>query len=78
MVAKARQHDWMMAGGKGISFAPRCPLFWSLSGVKRTSVAALHMSAFDPKRTWLSEWRGIKVRSVYSPIADTVALVCFE
>ena len=23
-----------------------------LSGVKRTSACALHMSAFDPKRTW--------------------------
>jgi hypothetical protein len=29
----------------------RCPLLRSLLGVKRTWVAALHMSAFDPKRT---------------------------
>jgi hypothetical protein len=27
------------------------PLSWSLSGVKRTSLVALHMSASDPKRT---------------------------
>ena len=27
----------------------RCPLLRSLSGVKRTSAIALHMSAFDPK-----------------------------
>ena len=25
----------------------------SLSGVKRTCCFALHMSAFDPKRTWV-------------------------
>src|SRR5262245_28176214 len=28
-----------------------CLLLWSLMGVKRTWVGALHMSAFDPKRT---------------------------
>src|SRR5262245_36991831 len=28
-----------------------CLLSWSLLGVKRTCVAALHESAFDPKRT---------------------------
>jgi hypothetical protein len=28
-----------------------CPLSRSLLGVKRTWVGALHMSAFDPKRT---------------------------
>src|SRR5262245_25518767 len=30
-----------------------CPLLRSLSGVKQTSVFAAHMSACDPKRTWL-------------------------
>ena len=30
---------------------PRCPLLRSQSGVKRTSACAMHMSAFDPKRT---------------------------
>src|SRR5215510_318644 len=29
-----------------------CLLLRSLLGVKRTSSAALHMSAYDPKRTW--------------------------
>src|SRR5262245_53457380 len=29
-----------------------CPLLRSLLGVKRTCVAALHESAFDPKRTF--------------------------
>jgi len=29
------------------------PLSWSLSGVKRTSPIAAHMSAYDPKRTWV-------------------------
>ena len=28
-----------------------CPISRSLLGVKRTSLVALHMSAFDPKRT---------------------------
>src|SRR5262245_10881404 len=30
----------------------RCLLLQSLLGVKRTCRFALHMSAFDPKRTW--------------------------
>ena len=30
----------------------RCPLFRPLLGAKRTCLFALHMSAFDPKRTW--------------------------
>jgi hypothetical protein len=29
------------------------PLSRSLSGVKRTCLVAAHMSAFDPKRTWV-------------------------
>ena len=29
----------------------RCLLSWSQSGVKRTWLGAVHMSAFDPKRT---------------------------
>jgi hypothetical protein len=28
------------------------PLSWSLLGLKRTWAGALHMSAYDPKRTW--------------------------
>jgi hypothetical protein len=28
------------------------PLLWSLLGVKRTSLFAMHLSAFDPKRTF--------------------------
>src|SRR5689334_17874459 len=32
--------------------AQQCPPFRSLSGVKRTSHVAPHMSASDPKRTW--------------------------
>jgi hypothetical protein len=36
-----------------------CPLSQSLLGVKRALVGALHMSAFDPKRTLASRtcWR---------------------
>jgi hypothetical protein len=30
-----------------------CLLLWSLLGVKRTSIIAAHMSASDPKRTWI-------------------------
>jgi hypothetical protein len=30
----------------------RCPLFRPLLGAKRTCLLALHMSAFDPKRTY--------------------------
>ena len=32
-----------------------CPLSWSLSGVKQTSLVAAHMSACDPKRTSIPE-----------------------
>src|SRR5262245_48107108 len=38
-------------GGKADMTVCRCPLSRSLSGLKRTWVGALHMSAFDPKRT---------------------------
>src|SRR5262245_13036547 len=38
-------------GGKADMSIGTCPLFRSLLGVKRTCVAALHESAFDPKRT---------------------------
>src|SRR5262245_20151012 len=37
--------------GKADMTACGCLLSWSLSGVKRTCVAALHESAYDPKRT---------------------------
>jgi hypothetical protein len=33
------------------AFAPIASAQWSLSGVKRTCLYALQMSAFDPKRT---------------------------
>src|SRR5262249_30057114 len=38
-------------GGKADMTICRCLLSRSLLGVKRTCVAALHESAFDPKRT---------------------------
>src|SRR5215831_581990 len=38
-------------GGKADMTDCRCPLSWSLLGVKQTSLVAAHMSAFDPKRT---------------------------
>jgi hypothetical protein len=31
---------------------PKCPLLWSLLGVKRTWLFAAQMSAYDPKRTF--------------------------
>jgi len=41
-----------LLGGKADMSTGTCPLFRSLLGVKRTCVAALHESAFDPKRTF--------------------------
>jgi hypothetical protein len=38
-------------GGKADMTVCRSPLSWSLSGVKQTSLVAVHMSANDPKRT---------------------------
>ena len=38
-------------GGKADMTIGTCPLSWSLSGVKQTSLVAAHMSAYDPKRT---------------------------
>src|SRR5262245_22993782 len=40
-----------LSGAKQTLDSRGCPVSWSLSGVKRTCVAALHESAFDPKRT---------------------------
>ncbi len=40
-------------GGKADMTFCKSPLSWSLLGVKRTWVGALHMSAFDPKRTFV-------------------------
>jgi hypothetical protein len=40
-------------GSKSDMTSCRSPLSWSLSGVMQTSFVALHMSAFDPKRTLL-------------------------
>src|SRR5512139_959384 len=42
-----------------------CPLLRSLLGVKRTCLFALHMSAYDPKRTLRAAQRG-----VHRPRAD--------
>jgi hypothetical protein len=39
-------------GGKADMTIGTCPLSWSLSGVKQTSLVAAHMAAFDPKRTF--------------------------
>src|SRR5215471_2374682 len=39
-------------GGKADMSFCGSPLLRSLLGVKRTCSCALHMSAFDPKRTW--------------------------
>src|SRR5262249_37045206 len=39
-------------GGKADMTVCGGPLSRSLSGVKRTCAFALHISAFDPKRTW--------------------------
>jgi hypothetical protein len=39
-------------GGKAEMTNRKYPLVRSLLGVKRTSLAAPHMSAFDPKRTF--------------------------
>ena len=38
--------------GKADMAVGACLLSWSLLGVKRTCLFALHMSAFDPKRTF--------------------------
>src|SRR5262245_35434051 len=40
-------------GGKADMLVCGCLLSRSLLGVKRTCIAALHESAFDPKRTWV-------------------------
>jgi len=40
-------------GGKADMTVCGCLLSRSLLGVKRTSHFAAHMSAFDPKRTWV-------------------------
>src|SRR5215471_242024 len=48
-------------GGKADMTVCGSPLSWSLLGVKQTWVGALHMSAFDPKRTLV----GVFIRSVY-------------
>src|SRR5262245_26908984 len=40
-------------GGKADMTIGTCPRSWSLLGVKRTWAIAPHMSACDPKRTWV-------------------------
>src|SRR5262245_10178823 len=44
-------------GGKVDMLRGSCLLLRSQSGVKRTSPIALHMSAFDPKRTLMASVR---------------------
>jgi len=53
-------------GGKADMTLCGNPLLQSLLGVKRTSLFAAHMSAFDPKRTWAggSGWQGDSERCV--------------
>src|SRR5262245_888353 len=49
------------SGGKPDMTGCGSPLSQSLSGVKQTWVSALHMSAFDPKRTLVTSfgvWSG--------------------
>src|SRR5262249_26054092 len=53
-------------GSKADMTGCRCPLSWSLLGVKRTWPIAAHMSAFDPKRTWA----GSKSRTAAKPSLD--------
>src|SRR5262249_26572149 len=43
------------------------PLSRSLLGAKRTSSAALHMSAYDPKRTWRLSLKGSQL-NVYDAL----------
>jgi len=38
------------------------PLLWSLLGVKRTSLFAMRLSAFDPKRTLRAKVRTTFIR----------------
>jgi hypothetical protein len=40
------------------------PLSRSLLGVKRTWPVALHMSAYDPKRTWRPRWNLLELSLV--------------
>jgi hypothetical protein len=45
-----------LRGKAGMTFCT-CPLSRSLSGEKRTLVGAPHMSAFDPKRTFVCDFQ---------------------
>jgi hypothetical protein len=49
-----------------------CPLSWSLSGVKQTSLVAPHMFAFDPKRTCAKAREDVIARML-----DAVACIGF-
>jgi len=46
---------WIASTAKYKEQRGASPLLGSLLGVKRTCRCAAHMSAFDPKRTWLRE-----------------------
>jgi hypothetical protein len=45
-----------------------CPLSWSLSGVKQTSLVAAHMSACDPKRTSVGAFPGAGLNRYDAPV----------
>src|SRR5215510_9757156 len=56
-------------GGKADMAIGTCPLSWSLSGVKQTSLVAAHMSACDPKRTFCASLSVYLLATVrYPPI----------
>jgi len=53
------------------------PLLWSLLGVKRTSLFAMHLSAFDPKRTFDSGTL-ISINRAWSRLQCLLCCVCRE
>src|SRR5262249_22762988 len=72
-------------GGKADMTIGTCPLSRSLLGVKRTWCFALHMSAFDPKRTsvllsnlWLCQLSSshIPIPGVDAPAKSLHSLLC--
>ena len=55
-------------GGKADMTIGTCPLSWSLSGVKQTSLVAAHMSACDPnghRETIKDDFRPLLVAPPY-------------
>jgi|SRR6516162_2744055 hypothetical protein len=60
----------------GLSGATQCPLLRSQLGVKRTCVSALHMSAFDAKRTTLERTIDLDSNAKQLPIvSETVPTI---